>query len=382
MVSKDLRGTHMVLRKWLVVLSFATVFSTAWTGSGIAADKCAPVFPRDCAVVLTFDDGPRRPILKGEEKLLEFLAKENIAATFFVQGWQATQSPDLVRELTAKGHVIANHTNGHAAPNEWGTRVYGDVPRSGMSAKEWKAFLFEKGKQAYLEDVLRGEKALFAIIGYYPLFFRPPLWEIDKELYCKISDGFGYVIQVIPRKAFDHECPSFERTVKKAWEIMERDTRIKRKTVDEYSREHEMSSAPLRDLNPADYDLHRWFLRSDPKKLTGATFLPYLKKHASAIGAQFSVSELAGFSNRYDADPAGVTVEALALFVVRMVEGRLKNGVRINVFALHELPVSVRALRLVVPELRKRGYRFENLPFIYGIDGCVGLNPDRSIRCN
>lgn len=42
-------------------------------------------------------------------RVLEILAQERIRATFFVLGWVAKRSPDLVREIHAAGHEVACH---------------------------------------------------------------------------------------------------------------------------------------------------------------------------------------------------------------------------------------------------------------------------------
>lgn len=59
---------------------------------------------------LTYDDGPNDP---WTPKLLDLLAKHHVRATFFVIGRFARKRPDLVRVLTAAGHLVGNHTVSH-----------------------------------------------------------------------------------------------------------------------------------------------------------------------------------------------------------------------------------------------------------------------------
>ena len=47
------------------------------------------------------------------DKILEILDTENIKATFFVLGWVARFSPQLVKKIAAYGHEIASHGYGH-----------------------------------------------------------------------------------------------------------------------------------------------------------------------------------------------------------------------------------------------------------------------------
>lgn len=61
-------------------------------------------------VALTFDDGPHRGFT---EPLLTTLKKCRAPATFFVVGKMAEKSPDLVRLIDRKGHLIGNHSFSH-----------------------------------------------------------------------------------------------------------------------------------------------------------------------------------------------------------------------------------------------------------------------------
>jgi peptidoglycan/xylan/chitin deacetylase (PgdA/CDA1 family) len=65
---------------------------------------------RGKAVALTFDDGPQEP---DTPRLLDLLAGENVAATFFVLGRQAERHPGLVRRIRAEGHELGVHGFSH-----------------------------------------------------------------------------------------------------------------------------------------------------------------------------------------------------------------------------------------------------------------------------
>jgi len=70
-------------------------------------------------IALTFDDGPNPAITP---RLLALLERYNARSTFFIIGRYAAQCPDLVREIAARGHLLANHTHTH--PNLfWLTRA-------------------------------------------------------------------------------------------------------------------------------------------------------------------------------------------------------------------------------------------------------------------
>lgn len=60
---------------------------------------------------LTFDDGPSPG--GSTEKILAILRDEGILATFFMPGYMAEASPDLVRRVYAEGHMVSNHSYSH-----------------------------------------------------------------------------------------------------------------------------------------------------------------------------------------------------------------------------------------------------------------------------
>lgn len=60
---------------------------------------------------LTFDDGPSP---QRTAFVLDVLKQKGVKATFFLEGSNAQQYPDLVRRIKAEGHVIGNHSWDHA----------------------------------------------------------------------------------------------------------------------------------------------------------------------------------------------------------------------------------------------------------------------------
>jgi peptidoglycan/xylan/chitin deacetylase (PgdA/CDA1 family) len=59
---------------------------------------------------LTYDDGPNP---NATPALLDLLAAHHARATFFVIGRFVCQHPELVRRISAAGHLIGNHTQTH-----------------------------------------------------------------------------------------------------------------------------------------------------------------------------------------------------------------------------------------------------------------------------
>lgn len=101
---------------WSIVLSAA-----AAGGAGVAA--WAAVYPTSeifgpavhhtldaSTIALTFDDGPNPACTP---RLLTLLERYGAPATFFLVGRFARACPELVREISGRGHTIGNHTETH-----------------------------------------------------------------------------------------------------------------------------------------------------------------------------------------------------------------------------------------------------------------------------
>ena len=113
------------------------VYGRTFTGTGAGQRHMA----------LTFDDGPNDPYTL---QLIEVLSRYNVKATFFLIGKYVDLRPDIVRDLIAAGHVVANHTYTH--PN-----------------------LIFKSQSQFRDELSRCERALDDAVGlnHAPLF-RPP----------------------------------------------------------------------------------------------------------------------------------------------------------------------------------------------------------------
>lgn len=100
--------------------------SGAATGTGCPATTGRPIVDTPATysrtVAITFDDGPNPEYTP---RVLEILARHRVHATFFVVGNRAAQHPELVRQILAGGHVIANHTWSHPTS---GRGFYGLTP--------------------------------------------------------------------------------------------------------------------------------------------------------------------------------------------------------------------------------------------------------------
>jgi peptidoglycan/xylan/chitin deacetylase (PgdA/CDA1 family) len=62
-------------------------------------------------IALTIDDGPNPAVTP---HLLELFDRYSARATFFLIGKFARACPDLVKEISARGHLLGNHSDTHA----------------------------------------------------------------------------------------------------------------------------------------------------------------------------------------------------------------------------------------------------------------------------
>lgn len=110
-------------------------------------------------LVLTYDDGPRHNSLFPD--LLQVLERYGARATFFVVGFRAADSPELVDELERRGHEVGSHGYWHRdawrapwaalkdaqegvhATARWSRRKLFRPPRGKMTLWSWSVFRWE-----------------------------------------------------------------------------------------------------------------------------------------------------------------------------------------------------------------------------------------------
>jgi peptidoglycan/xylan/chitin deacetylase (PgdA/CDA1 family) len=97
-------------------------------------------------LALTFDDGPN-PVIT--PKLLNLLDKYNVKATFFLIGRFVRDCPQLAQEISARGHLIGNHTQTHPS-------------------------LFWLSPRAIRNELQECQDALQETLGVAAKYFRPP----------------------------------------------------------------------------------------------------------------------------------------------------------------------------------------------------------------
>ncbi len=89
-------------------------------------------------------------------RCLDLFDQHNAKATFFVLGWVAERDPDLIRELSARGHEVASHGYDHTKVNE-------------------------QTRNAFLEDVRKTKALLEDISGVAVNGYRAAGFSIGRE---------------------------------------------------------------------------------------------------------------------------------------------------------------------------------------------------------
>lgn len=65
---------------------------------------------KDNVIALSFDDGPNHEFTP---KVLELLKQYHAKATFFCIGKNVKESPEILKQIIAEGHVVGNHSFNH-----------------------------------------------------------------------------------------------------------------------------------------------------------------------------------------------------------------------------------------------------------------------------
>lgn len=102
-------------------------------------------------VLLTFDDGPHP---EGTPAILDVLRRFNARAIFFVVGSRVHRAPDLLRRVTAEGHILGNHSFAHPLGRQLGL---------------W----------ACRRDIEQCQTLIQSLTGVRPTLFRPPLGRLS-----------------------------------------------------------------------------------------------------------------------------------------------------------------------------------------------------------
>ena len=169
---KTIFGPRTILEAVLVVLIIAAWYRPPAGTVSPWRNKIVYAVPtKEKVVALTYDDGPHPQYTP---ELLNVLDKYHVKATFFMVGERMEQYPDIVEDVVARGHVVANHTYTH--PRDMALDTSAQVIQELQRCEE----VIERltGRRAHLFRPPRGlmDGTVFAIAGEEG--YRTILWTI------------------------------------------------------------------------------------------------------------------------------------------------------------------------------------------------------------
>jgi polysaccharide deacetylase family protein (PEP-CTERM system associated) len=129
-------------------------------------------------------------IERGLNTLLDLLDSVGVSATFFVLGYQAEQTPRLIRSVISRGHEIASHGYSHR-------------------------FVYLQGPAEFRLELRRGKEGVEQITGQSVLGYRAPFFSITADsqwaLDVLIEEGFAYDSSIFPVFNYRYGIPTGER---------------------------------------------------------------------------------------------------------------------------------------------------------------------------
>lgn len=137
-------------------------------------------------IALTFDDGPAQETAA----ILDILKAQNVPATFFMIGKNATAHPELVQRWHEEGHLIGNHSYEHGFNFDW------------------------KSAAAMVAELEQTNGAIRSITGQTPRLFRPP--------YGVTNPNVAKSVKQMGMKSIGWNIRSFDTTAKDPDALLQR----------------------------------------------------------------------------------------------------------------------------------------------------------------
>ena len=122
---------------------------------------------------------PRHPLRSDAQtrRLLDLFEAHDVRATFFVLGWVAERLPDLIREISERGHEVAAHSY-------------------------WHRLVFEMTPEAFRTDLRQVKQLLEDLTGKPVVGYRAPTYSITRRsLWAHqilVEEGFMYSSSIFP----------------------------------------------------------------------------------------------------------------------------------------------------------------------------------------
>ena len=129
-------------------------------------------------------------VVRTTERLLAVLAESGSIGTFFVLGWVAERTPELVRAIMAQGHEIACHGYDHR-------------------------MITRLGRSEFADDIRRAKDILEEAAGVDVIGYRAPTFSVVRETLWSLEvlakAGFQYDSSIFPIVHDRYGIPDAER---------------------------------------------------------------------------------------------------------------------------------------------------------------------------
>jgi polysaccharide deacetylase family protein (PEP-CTERM system associated) len=129
-------------------------------------------------------------VVRNTERLLDIFDEFEVRSTFFVLAWVGERHPELVREITQRGHEVASHGYAHR-------------------------LVYDQTRAAFRDDVRRAKAILEEAAGRPVVGYRAPsysvtprsLWALD----ILIEEGYQYDSSIFPIRHDRYGIPVSDR---------------------------------------------------------------------------------------------------------------------------------------------------------------------------
>ncbi|MDX9715176.1 MAG: DUF3473 domain-containing protein [Dissulfurispiraceae bacterium] len=116
-------------------------------------------------------------VVDNTKRVLDLFDSHSVKATFFILGWVAERCPELVKDISERGHEIASHGYGHQ-------------------------LVYNIGPDSFRDDLRRSKQLLQDLCGKEVEGYRAPSYSITKKsewaLDILIEEGFKYDSSIFP----------------------------------------------------------------------------------------------------------------------------------------------------------------------------------------
>ena len=146
----------------LMLVHLGFVWGTLRPGSRLFGPVATRFDTAAPEVWLTIDDGPS----PDTPAILDLLDAHGAKATFFLVGERAQARPELVREIAARGHAIANHSQTHPQARFWAL-----------------------GPRAMRREILDCQRVLTGITGTAPRWFRAVVGHANPFVHAPLREA-------------------------------------------------------------------------------------------------------------------------------------------------------------------------------------------------